>query len=136
MTDIFSKETRSKIMTCIRGKDTKPELTVRRLLHRAGFRFRLHRKDLPGCPDIILPKYGSVIFVHGCFWHGHSCRDGKHPKSNQAYWLPKLKRNKERSKRNNKELRRNGWSVIVIWECETKDEIMLANKLRNFLIAQ
>ena len=134
MADIFSKKTRSKIMSCIRGKDTKCELVVRRLLHRLGFRFRLHRTDLPGSPDVVLPKYRTVVFVHGCFWHGHSCRDGKSPKSNQPYWLPKLRRNRERDVKNRASLRRLGWSVLTVWECEVKHLGKLERRLMRHLM--
>jgi len=108
---------RSANMARIRSKDTKPELVVRRSLHRLGFRYRLHVRELPGHPDIVLPKYRTIIEVKGCFWHGHTCTDGRIPKSNRAYWLPKLLRNKARDSTNSRRLRRLGWSVRCLWEC-------------------
>jgi|WetSurMetagenome_2_1015567.scaffolds.fasta_scaffold266461_2 DNA mismatch endonuclease, patch repair protein len=109
--------TRSEMMSRIRSKDTKPEMLVRKALHRLGFRFRLHVRDLPGHPDIVLPKYSTIIQIKGCFWHGHTCRDGRLPKSNREYWVPKLLRNKERDISNERKLRRMGWSVRALWEC-------------------
>jgi DNA mismatch endonuclease (patch repair protein) len=108
---------RSVMMSRIRSKDTKPEMLVRKALHRLGFRFRLHVRDLPGRPDIVVPKYKTIIQVKGCFWHGHSCRDGRLPKTNREYWVPKLLRNKERDISNERKLRRIGWSVRNLWEC-------------------
>jgi DNA mismatch endonuclease (patch repair protein) len=108
---------RSAMMARIRSKDTKPEMIVRKALHRLGFRFRLHVRDLPGRPDIVLPKYRIIIQVKGCFWHGHTCRDGRLPKSNRKYWVPKLLRNKQRDISNERKLRRLGWSVRTLWEC-------------------
>lgn len=118
-------------MSRIRSKDTKPELKVRSALHQMGFRYRLHRRDLPGCPDIVLPKYRTVIFVHGCFWHRHdSCRDGKIPEtSREEYWEEKLEGNVRRDKRNLAALRKSGWRTLVIWECDVKKD--LGNTLRN-----
>lgn len=120
MSDIFTKEKRSWVMSRIRGQDTGPELVVRRILHSLGYRFRLHRSDLPGTPDIVLPKYRTVIFVHGCFWHSHSCLKGRRPQANKKFWRTKLNRNVRRDTRNAGELRRLGWKPIVIWECETR----------------
>ena len=117
MVDHLSKEARSRVMSRIRGQDTKPELMVRSALHSAGFRFRLHRRDLPGRPDIVLPRYRTVIFVHGCFWHGHSCSRGKLPASNRDFWTKKIGRNKQRDAANCVVLQRLGWNVIVMWEC-------------------
>lgn len=120
MADLYSKERRSEIMSRIRAKDTVPEVRVRQVLHRMGYRFRLHRKDLPGKPDIVLPKWRTVIHVHGCFWHGHTCCEGgRMPKTNRGYWLPKLKRNTRRDAEHSAGLERLGWNQIVIWECET-----------------
>ena len=108
-------------MSHIRSKDTKPEKRLRSLLHRLGFRFRLHRKDLPGTPDIVLPKYRTVIFVHGCFWHQHpGCKKATLPRSNVEFWKNKLEKNIERDKEVEKKLIETGWNVIVIWECEIK----------------
>lgn len=105
-------------MAAIKGKDTTPELIVRRMLHASGFRFRLHRRDLPGRPDIVLPKYKTVIFVHGCFWHRHNCRYFKWPTTRAEFWRAKILSNVTRDKRNRRQLRRLGWSVIVVWECQ------------------
>lgn len=123
-------------MAQIRSKDTKPEFAVRSLLHKMGYRFRLHRRDLPGNPDIVMPKYRSVIFVHGCFWHFHKkCRDGKIPATNKKYWSKKLQYNQLRDKTNIKKLRDGGWRVLVIWECEVKRRLeKLTTKITKFLI--
>ena len=118
MTDRISKVVRSYTMSQIRSSNTKPEIKVRSLLHSLGYRFRIHKTDILGKPDIVLKKYGAVIFVHGCFWHSHRCRDGKFPKSNKKYWIPKLKRNVERFKEVKAQLKKIGWKVIIIWECE------------------
>lgn len=104
-------------MARIRGKDTKPELVVRRMLHAMGYRFRLHRRDLPGRPDIVLPGRGAVIFVHGCFWHGHGCKLGQPSKSRVEYWGPKIAATRLRDARRIAALRRSGWRVAVLWEC-------------------
>ena len=119
--DNISEERRSWNMSRIKGKDTKPELVVRRLLHSMGYRFRLHRKDLPGKPDIVLPKYRMVIFVHGCFWHRHNlCRYAYNPKSRTEFWNAKFKATIERDRENATRLQTAGWRVIVVWECELK----------------
>lgn len=109
---------RSANMSRIRAKDTKPEMLVRSALHRLGFRYRLHVCELPGRPDIVLPKYQTVIQVKGCFWHGHTCSDGRIPKSNRAYWVPKLLGNQKRDMSNERKLRNLGWSVRCLWECQ------------------
>lgn len=128
--DIFSPEKRSDIMRRVHSKDTTPERKVRSLLHKLGFRFRLHRSDLLGKPDIALPKYRTVVFVHGCFWHRHQdCSHATTPTSRQDYWLPKFKRTIERDRKNKEEFQRQGWNVVVVWECETKNLDSLANKL-------
>jgi DNA mismatch endonuclease (patch repair protein) len=117
-------------MRLVRSKDTKPEIKVRSLLHALGFRFRLHKKDLPGNPDIVLSKHSTAIFVHGCFWHRHKgCKEATMPATNQDYWIPKFKRTAERDKKNQKELQHLGWNVIVLWECEIKDMNRLADRL-------
>lgn len=109
-------------MSRIRGKDTKPEIRVRSMLHRMGYRFRLHRKDLPGEPDIVLPKYKTVIFVHGCFWHRHKgCKYAYTPKSRVKFWKDKFAETVKRDKQHLKQLKENGWEVFIVWECETKD---------------
>lgn len=130
---MFTRERRSEIMSHIRSSDTQPELTVRRFLHRSGFRFRLHRKQLPGKPDIVLPRHGMAIFVHGCFWHGHECKDGHRPKSNSEYWTRKLDRNLERDARVQDELRQMGWKPVVIWSCEARNPSTLEHRLREYL---
>lgn len=132
--DVFSKEKRSLIMSRIGGKNTKPELIVRSLLHRMGYRFRLHRKDLPGQPDITLPRHNKVIFVHGCFWHGHEgCKRAGRPSTNRAFWDAKLDRNIERDRNNYRLLIEKGWEVLVVWACEIKDMAELQHKLEVFL---
>ena len=117
-------------MSRIRDRDTKPEKVVRSALHRMGFRFRLHRRDLPGSPDIVLPKHGAVIFVHGCFWHRHArCRYAYTPKSRVEFWQRKFQQNVERDRRVQRELRRLGWKIIVVWECQVGVELALAGRL-------
>lgn len=117
MSDIVSKSKRSEIMGAIRAKDTKPEVRLRKALFGAGFRYRLHDHRLPGKPDLVFPRYNTVVQVRGCFWHQHSCRDGHIPKSGVRYWKPKLRSNVERDIRNDKALVSLGWNVIVVWEC-------------------
>jgi DNA mismatch endonuclease (patch repair protein) len=117
--DVVDRATRSRMMSGIRGKDTKPELLVRRALHASGLRFRLHRKDLPGKPDIVLPRYQAAVLVHGCFWHRHTgCRYATTPSTNTAFWQNKLDGNAERDARQLRELRRLGWRTFVVWECQ------------------
>jgi DNA mismatch endonuclease (patch repair protein) len=121
-------------MSRIRKKDTKPELVVRRIAHRLGYRYRLHRRDLPGTPDLTFPLRRKVVLVHGCFWHQHDCQLGaKQPRVRPEYWLPKLQRNKERDARNLELLRSAGWSTLVLWECQLSEPSALARRLRNFL---
>jgi len=121
MADVHEPETRSYNMSQISGKDTKPEMIVRKFLHRNGFRYRLHVKELPGKPDLVLPKYNSVIFVHGCFWHVHKdCKYFKLPQTNTNFWKEKLYGNKERDEKHIQKLEKEGWNVIVVWECELK----------------
>lgn len=135
--DRLSRERRSRNMAAIRSINTSPELIVRKMLHRLGFRFRLHAKNLPGKPDIVLRRYGSVILVHGCFWHAHCCVDGHLPKSNQAYWVKKRQSNRARDLRNRRALRRLGWRVLVVWECETvvRRSAWLSARLERFLLS-
>jgi len=133
MTDTRSPEQRRRIMQSVQTKDTGPELTLRRALFAAGYRFRLHRRDLPGSPDIVFPGRRKVIFVHGCFWHGHGCTKGQPPKSRKEYWLPKIEANRERDHRNVEELQRLGWSVRVVWQCELRDPMALFDSLGIFL---
>jgi DNA mismatch endonuclease (patch repair protein) len=122
--DIWDKKKRSEVMSRIRSKDTKPERILRSALHKQGYRFRIHRKDLPGKPDIVLAKYQTVIFVHGCFWHYHSsCREGRIPNTNSKFWKEKLSKTVERDKRHQKALRDLGWQVMVFWECEVENTL-------------
>lgn len=122
MADKFTQEQRSQIMAKVHSRDTTPEIKVRKLLHSLGYRFRLHRTDLPGKPDIVLPKYKTVIFVNGCFWHGcPTCHHAKvRPKDHSDYWNKKLDRNIQRDKENYSKLTDSGWKVVIVWECETK----------------
>lgn len=119
-------------MAQVKGKNTKPELLVRQALHRLGYRFRLHRRDLPGRPDIVLPRYKTVIFVHGCFWHRHlGCTKASTPKTRVDFWQDKFETNVARDRRNVHALRANGWQVVVVWECETKNVTALADRLED-----
>jgi len=120
MTDFLSPTARSALMARIRQKNTAPEIAVRRFLHAVGMRFRLHPRNLPGRPDIVLPKHRSIVFVHGCYWHGHSCRAGKAASSNTEYWGPKIADNRSRDARKTAQLEAMGWRVFTVWECETK----------------
>ena len=132
--DHLSPEKRSWNMSRVRSKNTKPELLVRSLLHRMGFRFRLHRMDLPGKPDIVLPKYKTVIFVHGCYWHRHQgCNKASTPKTNTEFWENKFQKNIERDTVVQQKLRDLGWKVIVVWTCELRDMNYLAERLRKSL---
>ena len=135
--DTIPPERRSENMRQIRSKGMKPEMYVRRLLYRMGYRYRLHRTDLPGRPDIVFPSAKRAIFVHGCFWNQHSsskCKIARLPKSRTEYWVPKLKRNKQRDQRNLREMRNLGWRVLVIWECQVKrNSSSLEKKLASFL---
>ena len=132
--DIFSKGKRSQIMSRISGKNTKPEIIVRSTIHNMGYRFRLHRKDLPGKSDIVLPKHKKVIFVHGRFWHGHEgCSRAKRPTSNQNFWYEKLDKNIKRDKKNLSSLESLGWRVLFIWQCQSKNEEELMKILTSFL---
>lgn len=134
MADIFTPEMRSKIMSHIRSRDTEPEKIVRSLLHRMGYRFRLHRKSLPGCPDVVFPKSKKAIFVHGCFWHGHtSCKRAGIPKTRTEYWFNKISANIERDDKNCKAIIDLGWQVLVIWQCEVKKLDQLEERLKVFL---
>ena len=133
-TDVFTPEQRSAVMRRVKGRDTTPELKVRRLLWRLGARYRLYRKDLPGKPDIVLPGRKLAIFVHGCFWHGHDCaRGARVPKANRDYWLRKVARNRARDVAARAKLEAMGWRVLVVWECGLKDEAALEAKLRTAL---
>lgn len=136
MPDKLTPDRRSENMRRIRSVGMKPELVVRRLVHKMGYRYRLHRRDLPGKPDLVFGPRRSVIFVHGCFWHGHeleACLDGRVPKSNIDYWGPKLIRNRKRDADQISMLKSAGWRVLVIWECETRNEPRLEARIRKFL---
>ncbi len=129
MADVHNKATRSYNMSRIKGKDTKPELLVRRFLHAQGFRYKLHDKNLPGKPDIVLPKYQTVIFIHGCFWHGHkNCKYFSVPKTRSEWWLNKIEGNKRNDRKASTALKKQGWKIITVWECQLK-----ANKLSQTL---
>ena len=133
--DTRSPEQRSFIMRSVRSRDTGPELIVRKLLHRMGLRFSLQRKDLPGRPDIVLRKHRTVVFVHGCFWHGHDCAKGRLPKSRLDFWGPKIERNQIRDAKSAKMLKADGWRVLTVWQCQTKDVDRLGRKLSRFFFA-
>lgn len=133
MTDRLSVAERSRLMARVKNRNTAPELTVRRLLHRMGYRFRLHRKDLPGRPDIVLPRHKKIIFVHGCFWHGHDCPRGRRPASNQAFWNQKIDRNRMRDAAAITALAAAGWHVLVLWDCQIKHSELLNSLLAVFL---
>jgi DNA mismatch endonuclease (patch repair protein) len=138
MPDTLSREARSERMGRIRGKDSSAELFVRRLVHAMGFRFRLHRRDLPGCPDLVFPKLKCVIFVHGCFWHRHAspdCRLARLPKSRLEFWEAKLEGNRARDLRNEAALEKAGWNVLVVWECQLGQKEQVENAIRGFLCA-
>jgi DNA mismatch endonuclease (patch repair protein) len=132
--DTICSQNRSAIMARIKGKNTTPEMAVRRAAHGLGFRFRLHRRDLPGMPDLVFPRFRRVLFVHGCFWHQHlGCRRSNTPKSRVDYWQPKLTRNVERDHLSLSELERLGWGVDIIWECETASLAELEVRIAAFL---
>jgi DNA mismatch endonuclease (patch repair protein) len=131
--DNLKPEIRSKIMSSIQGRNTRPELLIRSTLHRLGFRFRIHRKDLPGNPDIVFPARRKAVFVDGCFWHGHECRYGHLPTSNVRYWKKKIHNNRLRDERVRNLLRLGGWRVLAIWECEIQNRASLIKKLNRFL---
>ena len=134
MTDVFTPEKRSAVMRRVKGRDTGPEMTVRRLLTALGARYRLHRKDLPGNPDIVMPGRRLALFVHGCFWHGHDCgRGARVPKQNRDYWLGKVGRNRARDEASQAALTATGWRVEVVWECELKDEAGLEARFEAIL---
>ena len=136
MTDVFTAEKRSAVMARVKGRDTKPELTVRRMLWRLGARYRLDRKDLPGRPDIVMPGRQLAVFVHGCFWHGHDCaRGGRVPKANRDYWTGKIGRNRARDIETRAALEALGWRVEVVWECDLKDAEALERRLKGLLAA-
>lgn len=136
MIDKLTKEQRSANMARIRSKSTKPEMIVRKLVHGLGYRYRLHRKDLPGKPDMVFPRRKKIILINGCFWHQHDdpkCKIARIPKSRKEYWIPKLQRNVERDRKQIEELQRLGWDVLVIWECQVKDTKSLVDTIMKFL---
>lgn len=134
--DTLSKSARAERMSRVRGKDTKPEMIVRRLLHGQGYRYRLHARDLPGSPDIVFRGRRKAIYVHGCFWHRHpdeTCKLARLPKSRREFWLPKLEGNRERDLRNQQLMIEKGWSFLLVWECEIPDRAHLVERLQSFL---
>lgn len=132
--DVHTPEQRSRNMAAIRGKDTQPELAVRSLVHAMGFRYRLHARQLPGRPDLVFPSLQKAIFVHGCFWHCHRCRWGRVvPRTNADFWHTKRSSNVSRDRRNRAQLRRKGWKILTIWECQTRSNAALSARLRRFL---
>jgi DNA mismatch endonuclease (patch repair protein) len=133
MSDNRTPESRSALMSRIGGRDTAPELTVRRMLHALGYRFRLHRRDLPGTPDVVFPSRRKAIFVNGCFWHAHGCKIGKPPKSKRRYWTPKLERNRARDRENRHDLHALGWRSMTVWQCQIRNPGGLPRRLISFL---
>ena len=134
MVDVHSKTQRSYNMSQIKCKNTKPEMIVRSLVHRMGYRYSLHRKDLPGKPDLVLTRHSKIIFVHGCFWHMHNCRYGRvKPKTRAKFWQKNRQGNVERDRKNLRQLRKDGFKVLVIWECQTRNIDTLTKKLSKFL---
>ena len=134
MTDKFSKSVRSRVMSRIRSRDTKPEKLVRCMMHSLGYRFRLHDKNLPGRPDLVLKKHQTAVFVNGCFWHQHpGCKKAASPKSNNVYWDAKLAKNVDRDKKNIETIENEGWRCFILWECETNDIEALRNKIKVFM---
>lgn len=137
MPDVFSPAKRSVIMSRITGKNTKPEIVVRKIVHSLGYRFRLHREDLPGKPDLVLPRHRKIIFVNGCFWHGHAeCRRAKLPSSNITFWREKIAINKARDIEVKRQLRLAGWNVLVVWQCEISRRNPFLRRLETFLISK
>lgn len=135
MVDTFSPSERSRIMAAVKAKDTTPEMVVRRIAHALGFRFRLHIKGLPGTPDLVFPRLKRVIIVNGCFWHGHTCGRCRIPATRREYWVAKINRNMERDRSSRRALRRGGWRVMVVWECQTivRRQSELKRRLTRFL---
>lgn len=133
MADNISSAERSRVMRCVRSVDTRPERMVRSIVHRLGYRFRLHVRELPGTPDMVLARLRTVIEVRGCFWHGHACGRCRIPATRRGYWLDKIERNRRRDARTSRALRRAGWSVLVVWECETRQPQRLSARLARLL---
>lgn len=135
--DTLSVAARSERMRRVRSKDTKPELAIRRMVHRMGFRYRLHTRSLPGNPDLVFPSRGKIIFVHGCFWHRHgNCKNTRWPKSKLEFWQPKLEENRLRDLRIRRKLRKLGWQTLVVWECQLKNPSRIAERINRFLKEQ
>lgn len=138
MTDVVSKAKRSKMMSGIQGKDTKPEMQIRTALHGLGYRYKLHNKNLPGKPDLVFPKYHAVLFVHGCFWHLHNCHLFKWPSTRKEFWMKKITGNKERDIQNIQKLKKRDWRILIVWECSLKgknrqDFNSIIEKITNWL---
>jgi DNA mismatch endonuclease (patch repair protein) len=133
MSDNRTPESRSALMSRIGGRNTAPELAVRRLLHGLGYRFRLHRRELPGTPDVVFPSRRKAIFVNGCFWHAHGCKIGQPPKTKRRYWVPKLQRNRARDQQNLRDLRARGWRTMTVWQCQIRNPRGLDHRLISFL---
>src|SRR6266850_6730911 len=133
MADVLTREQRSRCMSKVRAKNTKPEMIVRRLVHSLGYRYRLHVRTLPGTPDLVFNSRQRIIFINGCFWHQHGCGRNLVPATRREFWLPKLKRNCDRDLAARKQLQRCGWRILVIWECEVKDAQKLAQRIESFL---
>lgn len=132
--DSITPEQRSRVMALVRGKDTRPEMAVRRMAHAMGYRFRLHRRDLPGCPDLVFARGRKVVFVHGCFWHRHPrCSNTRTPKTRMEFWTAKLDGNRKRDLANLRRLRLSGWRALVIWECQLRDAAALRERMKRFL---
>lgn len=134
LADIFTKKKRSQIMASITGKETKPEISVRSYLFRQGFRFRKNVKTIPGKPDIVLPKYQTIIFIHGCFWHGHNCKKATRPTSNTEFWNTKIQGNIERDKQVKSELKKIGWKILTVWDCELKSKERFDDTMRKLIL--
>ena len=133
--DVVSSKVRSRMMAAVPRCDSKPEMVVRRLIHAMGYRYRLHVRDLSGSPDLVFPSLSRIIFVHGCFWHRHWCRKATTPATRKRFWIEKFEQNRARDRRNNRTLRRHGWSVLVVWECQTCRPEWLEPRLAEFLAA-
>jgi DNA mismatch endonuclease, patch repair protein len=135
MPDVYDQTQRSKVMRSVRSENTKPEIIVRQILHSLGYRFRLHLQNLPGKPDIVLPRHHKIILVHGCFWHQHpGCKDAERPQSNTDYWNRKLDRNVQRDQEHMAALSESSWRILVIWTCETRNKDRLRQKLETFML--
>jgi DNA mismatch endonuclease (patch repair protein) len=131
--DRLTPQHRSWLMSQVKGRNTTPELAVRRMLYAEGYRYRLHRSDLPGKPDIVFGPKRKIVFVNGCFWHGHGCSKGRLPKTNQSFWTAKILANRARDRRNSERLRLSGWKILVIWQCQLKNPLALRKRIIDFL---